>query len=229
MIGIIGAMKIEVDELKANIKEPIKEVISGIEYCAGNLYGKEVVVAACGIGKVNAAVCTQTMILKYKIDMIINTGIAGGMSPKINIGDIVIGSALVQHDVDTSPLGDPVGFISGINRVEIPCTDSLIKKLENAAGRIKGIKMHKGIIATGDQFIGEKEKLYKIVDRFGAIACEMEGASIGHVCYINKVDFAVVRAISDNADSESSMDYTEFQHIAAKNSIEMIKNFLMEE
>jgi adenosylhomocysteine nucleosidase len=193
------------------------------------LYGKQVVVAVCGIGKVNAAICTQTMILKYPVNIILNTGIAGGMSPKIKIGDIVIGSALVQHDMDTSSLGDPLGFIFGINRVEIPSSDILVERLEKVAKKIQGLKVHKGIIATGDQFIGDKEKLYPIVDRFGAIACEMEGASIAQVCYVNQVDFAVVRSISDNADSESTVDFMEFQHMAAKNSIEMIKHFLIED
>ncbi len=225
-IGIIGAMKIEVDELKSQIKDLKIETISNIEFCSGELFGNNVVVAVSGIGKVNAAMCAQTMILKYSPKIIINTGVAAGISGGVKIGDVVIGEAVIQHDMDTSPLGDPIGMISGINIVEIPCSSSVVKKLRESANSIKDLNVYTGIIATGDQFINKVEDLDRIVDQFGAMACEMEGASIGQVCYINAIDFAVVRAISDSGDDSSDMHYEEFMEMAANTSIEMMKNFL---
>ncbi len=113
--------------------------------------------------------------------------------------DIVVADSVVQHDMDTSDLGDPKGFISGIDRIQIPCDEELNDKVRAAAGAVEGLACHQGIIATGDQFVGSKDKLNRLMEEFGAVACEMEGGSIGQVCYINKVPFTVVRAISDNA------------------------------
>ena len=225
-IGIIGAMRIEVEELKSRMKNIKVDRISQMEFYTGELFGKEAVVAVSGVGKVNAAMCAQTMILKYNPEIIINTGVAGGIAKGVRIGDVVIGKAVVQHDMDTSALGDPVGLISGINVVEIPCTELVVEKLKKAAENIENLNIYTGTIATGDQFINSNEQSNLIAERFNAMACEMEGGSIGQVCYINGVDFAIVRAISDNGDDESHMDFEEFVRLAAKNSIEMMTNFL---
>ena len=129
MTGIIGAMKIEVETIKALMENKKSEVISGVEYIAGTLHGKEIVIAVCGIGKVAAAMCAQTMILKYAPERIINTGVGGSLSEKLAIGDIAVAESLVQHDMDTSPLGDPIGHISGINIVNIPCDEKVVDTL----------------------------------------------------------------------------------------------------
>ena len=129
MVGIIGAMHIEVETIKALMENKTVEKISGVEYVKGTLHGKEIVAAVCGIGKVAAAMCTQTMILKYSPDCIINTGVGGSLSTKLAIGDIAVAESLVQHDMDTSPLGDPIGLISGINIVNIPADESVINLL----------------------------------------------------------------------------------------------------
>ena len=215
MIGIIGAMDIEVNSFKELMTDKKTEIISGIEFVRGTLWNKSVVVAVSGVGKVNAAICTQTMCLKYSPEFIINSGVAGGLEKSLNICDVVIASAAVQHDMDTSPLGDPVGFISGINMVDIPCDTNISKTLFDASAT-NGIHTLYGKIASGDQFINSAEKKRYLAETFDAYACEMEAASIGHVAYKNNVPFCILRSISDNADGSSHLTYTEFVAAAAK-------------
>ena len=223
--GIIGAMSVEVEALKAQIKEPITETVSGIEFVSGKLYGKDVVVAQCGIGKVFAALCAQTMILRYSVDRVINTGVAGTLCEELGILNVAVATAVVQHDMDTSPLGDPVGLISGINVVEISASSALADDVKKAADSL-GINCVKGVIASGDQFINNARKKAWIHDTFNAVACEMEGAAIGHVCYVNGVDFAVIRAISDNASGDADIEYPEMVRRAAAQSTDIIKLIL---
>jgi adenosylhomocysteine nucleosidase len=226
MIGIIGAMGVEIKRLSAAIEGKKTVTISGIEYHSGRLCGKEVVTAACGIGKVAAAVCAQTMILKFKPELIINTGVAGSLSPELGVGDIAIAEFSVQHDMDTSPIGDPVGFISGINLVKIPSSERVTRLLEQSIRMLGGVKSLKGTVASGDQFINCFDRKKFIVETFGAVACDMECASIAQVCYINGMDFGAVRAISDSADDDSHVDYARFLETAAENASEAVKHFL---
>lgn len=226
-IGIIGAMEVEVAELIDSMKNIKQEAISGINYFEGTLQGKNVVVAKCGVGKVHAAVCTQTMILKYKPDAIINTGVAGSLNSNLDIADLVISDNVVQHDFDTSAFGDPLGLISGINLVNIPCNKELVEKIKKSADAIEGTNVIVGTIASGDQFICSQDKKNYIVNNFDALCAEMEGASIGHVCYLNNVDFCIVRAISDKADGSAHMDFPTFTIIAAKKSTQLINTFLI--
>ncbi len=227
MIGIIGAMDIEIDALKAELSGVKSEVISGVEFTSGNLYGHPVVMAVCGIGKVFAAICAQTMILKYGVSCVINTGVGGSLSEELGVGDIAIADYAVQHDMDTTPLGDPAGLLSGINIVKLPANKELCERLTAVTSRL-GIKNLLCTVASGDQFIASPEQKDRIVHEFGAAACEMEGAAIAHVCYVNNVPFAIVRSISDNANGKSSVDYPTFRKIAADNSkrviLELIKD-----
>lgn len=225
-IGIIGAMDVEVAELIESMENIKKEIISSITFYEGILQGKNVVVAKCGVGKVHAAVCAQTMILKFKPDAIINTGVAGSLNSELDIADLVISDNVVQHDMDTSGLGDPVGLISGVNLINIPCPKDLVEKIEKSARTIEGTNVIVGTIASGDQFICNQDKKEYIVNNFNALCAEMEGAAIGHVCYLNKVDFCIVRAISDKADGSAHMDFPTFTKIAAKKSTQLINTFL---
>lgn len=227
MIGIIGAMGVEVKALADLLENKKSEAISGVEYLSGTIYGRDVVLAVCGIGKVFAAICAQTMILKYNPEIIINTGVAGTLSEELSIGDIAISDFVVQHDMDTSPLGDPVGLLSGINIVKIPSDEKIYKKIEDAVKKTDTNYII-GTIASGDQFLASNEVKRRIVDNFGAIAGEMEGGSIGHVCYVNKVPFCVLRAISDCADGSGAENYMEFLNKAAENAVEVMKNFISE-
>lgn len=225
MTGLIGAMRVEVDALKEKMENTVCEMVSGVEFCRGTLCGREVVVAQCGVGKVFAALCAQTMILRYGVDRIINTGVAGSLSPKLGVLDVAVATAVVQHDMDTSPLGDPVGLLSGINVVEIPANEALSARIE-AAAREMGKTVVRGVIASGDQFIANAEKKAWITGQFGAVACEMEGAAIGHVCYVNDVDFAVLRTISDNASGEADMEFPEMARRAAEQAQAIILRVL---
>ena len=225
MIGIIAAMDVEMKSLRSYMDNTETEVISGIRFVRGTLEGKDVVTAVCGIGKVFAALCAQTMILHYQPRCIINTGVAGTLTAALTIGSIAVSSAVVQHDMDTSPLGDPVGLISGINKVELPA-DRLLTGQLSACAKVMGIKTATGVIASGDQFVASAERKAFIVEHFKAIACEMEGAAVGQVCYVNKVPFCVLRAISDSADGSSHMDYPTFVQMAAEQSVALLRRFM---
>ena len=225
MIGIIAAMDVEMKSLRSYMENTETEVISGIRFVRGTLEGKDVVTAVCGIGKVFAALCAQTMILHYQPQCIINTGVAGTLTDALTIGSIAVSSAVVQHDMDTSPLGDPVGLISGINKVELPA-DRLLTGQLSACAKVMGIKTATGVIASGDQFVASPERKAFIVERFKAIACEMEGAAVGQVCFVNKVPFCVLRAISDSADGSSHMDYPAFVKMAAEQSVALLRRFM---
>ena len=206
VIGVIAAMKSEIDDLKTRIKDQKTAVFSGITYVYGRLGENNIVAAQCGIGKVFAAVCAQTMILEFKPDEIINIGVGGSLTGKLDIGDIAIADSCVQHDMDTTAVGDPPGLISGINIINIPGDSEIADRLE-AVAKEQGIKALRGVIASGDCFVNSSEKKKAIADAFDAIVCEMEGAAIGHVCYINNVKYCVVRAVSDNGDEDSGKDY----------------------
>lgn len=228
MVGIIAAMKIEADGIIASMEEVCVTNVSGMDFYLGKLNGIKCVVAVSGIGKVFAAVCTQTMILKFAPDFIINTGVAGAVSSEISIGDIVIAKKLVQHDVDTSALGDPVGMISGINTIYFPCDEKISEALFKCAGLFEDRKCVFGTVASGDQFICNKEDKKRISNLFSATACEMEGASIAHVCYINKTPFCVMRVISDGGDEAASFDYSAFALSAANCGINIIKSLFLD-
>ena len=220
MIGIIAAIKPEIEALKAVITDKYVRTVSSVEYISGKLNGREVVVAGCGAGKVNAAVCTQTMILEYMPDVIINTGVGGTLTDELSIGDVAVATKLVQHDFDTTGCGDPRGYI-GVGReymIEMPCTERLVSAIEKAAEE-EGLKTVRGMIASGDTFVSSEAAKSAILENFpGCVACEMEGAAIAQVCLLNNVDFCVVRAISDSADNSAHMDYPSFIKIAAARS-----------
>jgi len=225
MIGIIGAMQPEVEAILGLIEDKKINCVKSFAFHEGKINGKDVVVAQCGIGKVFAAMCAEAMILNYDLDYILNVGVGGTLSDKLSICSIAISKGLIQHDMDTSPLGDPIGMISGINIIEIPANKGVVWKVEEAV-KEAGLNYEIGIIASGDQFINNKEKKEYIKNTFGAIACEMEGAAIAQVAYVNKVPFCVIRAISDSADGSSHMEYAEFLKEAIENTKKVINNLI---
>lgn len=214
-VGIIAAMKIEAENIIAAMDNTSVRTVSGMEFTCGELCGVRCAVAVCGIGKVFAAVCTQTMILEYSPDVIINTGVAGTLTDRLSIGDIIVADRLVQHDMDTSALGDPVGMISGINIVYLPCDIGFSEVLLKTAAA-SGAHCISGTIASGDRFVSDSEDKRRITDLFGASACEMEGAAIAQVCYINSTPCCVMRAISDGGDEAAQIDYPTFAKMAAE-------------
>lgn len=223
VIGIIGAMQMEIDNLKEAMTDTTVSTYSGVEFVKGNIDGKEVVAAVCGIGKVFAAICAEAMILKFDVDMIVNIGVAGSLTKDLSVLDIAVAKNVVQHDMDTSAIGDPVGLLSGINTIFLDANKSMNEVLCKCIEE-KGISYKLGTIATGDQFIAKKEQKDLIKSRFEAIAAEMEGGSIGHVCFINNVPFAILRSISDSEGG--AMDYETFAEKAAVQSIEVVLDFI---
>ena len=226
MIGIIGAMPVEVDGLTAILNEKQGEAVSGIVFYQGKISGVSCVVACCGPGKVNAAVCTQAMLMRYPVSLVINTGVAGGIGPGVRIGDLVVAEGVVQYDFDTSPLDGVKGLLPVLNEVVVPTDQAASDTLLQCARRVNDGNVTRGIVATGDQFISGGEQAAKIRGDFGADACEMEGGSIGQVCALNKIPFAVIRAISDHGDDEASVDFPAFASQAAQKSIELLKTAL---
>lgn len=214
-IGIIGALNDEVREIISKLEDRQTETVGSIEFNLGKLYGRNVVIAKCGVGKVFAAICAEAMIIKYSPSLIVNSGVGGALDKSLRPLDIVFADKLVQHDMDTSPLGDPLGLISGINRVYFETNDRARDVLAQAATDL-GINYAVGTVATGDKFISDKADKDRLISLFGASACEMEGGAIAHTAYVNGVPFIVVRAISDSADGEACMDYPTFLPLATK-------------
>lgn len=226
-IGIIGALDKEVEILVESLEGHEVEAAGSVEFHTGRLFGRSVAVARCGVGKVFAAICAQTMIIKYSPKLIVNTGVGGALASSLAVTDTVIADRLVQHDMDTSAIGDPKGLVSGINKVWFE-TDKEANGILSLAAEELGIRALTGAIASGDKFIASADDKKRIVDEFGACACEMEGAAIAQTAYVNGVRFAVIRAISDTADESSGMTYQEFMPIAARNSarlaLALVKN-----
>ena len=228
MIGIIGAMEEEVAVLKESMDiEKIVEYAS-MQFYKGVLCGKKVVVVRSGIGKVNAAVCAQILADKFNIDVLINTGIAGSLDASIDIGDMVISTDLVEHDMDASIFGDPVGQIPRMDTFSFPADAELVKKAvqENSEAN-PDIKTFTGRIVSGDQFVSSSEVKDKLVNLFDAKCTEMEGAAIAHVAYLNKISCVIIRAISDKADNSATMDYPTFEKQAIKHSVKLVRNLLL--
>lgn len=222
-LGIIAAMELELDGLQAYMKRPKTEVVGGITFIRGKIGGHTVVTAVSGVGKVFAAMCAQTMILRYKPDAVVNVGVAGTLTSRLGIMDVAVADRVCQYDLDTSALGDPAGLISGINKVYIPTDAKLTHAIRTSVLRL-AIPCVTGAIASGDTFVEVSEVKQLIRNQFDAIAVEMEGASIGQVCFVNAVPFAVVRTISDGEGA--AVDYEAFAPAAAQNSISVLLEFL---
>ncbi|MBQ8954207.1 MAG: 5'-methylthioadenosine/adenosylhomocysteine nucleosidase [Clostridia bacterium] len=222
MIGILGAMSVEIDEIKSRIEEKKIETAGGFQFVSGRLNGKAVVAAKCGIGKVNAAVCAQTMILTYRPELIINVGVGGSLNPALRYGDMAIADRVVQHDFDTSPIGDPVGLVATVNRVYFDCDPATVACVKAVVDEMDGVNGMVGVVASGDQFVADAAVKARIVERFHAISCEMEGGAISQACLLAGVKCAVIRSISDNADEGSTTDYGQFVKLAAARSTEVL-------
>ena len=226
--GIIGAMSEEVEKLISEMHETDCQKIGGTEFHVGKLCGKNVIVAECGIGKVNAAMCAQTMITHFGATAIINTGVAGTLSTDVGIGDIVISTETVQHDYDYTEMGYAPGEIPNVGTVAIKADDKLRETAAEAISRTAfGTEVFQGRVCTGDQFIAGEEEMKKITDVFGGLCCEMEGGAIAQVCFLNKVPFVIVRAISDDVDGGGPEDFEKFMKqmaaLCASMTMEMLK------
>ena len=215
-LGIIGAMDVEVAALKAKMENVTVTTRAGMEYYAGTLEGLPAVVVQCGVGKINAAMCTQILIDCFDVTAIVNTGIAGSLCAELDIGDLVISRDAIHHDFDLRFWGRPIGQVPGLDVIAFPADESLMNAAFAAAEAENAGHTKLGRVASGDQFICSKEQKEKIIADTGAICAEMEGASIAHTAYRNGVPFVIIRAISDKADDSAEMDYPTFEAIAAQ-------------
>lgn len=226
-IGIIGAMDKEINSILKDMNVFATKEALGLNFYMGTLQGSpnSIVLVRSGIGKVNAALCVQVLTDLFAVDKIINTGVAGGMADGMKVGDIVISKEAMYHDFDTSPLGDEPGYISGIDKSEFSADESLIIAAENAVKEI-GCNYYIGKVVSGDQFVADSSLKNRIKELFNPMCCEMEGAAIAHACYLNKIPFVVIRAISDNADDDGDVNYEEFSTKSAIIAAEIIKNMV---
>ena len=215
--GIIGAMDSEVTALKEALTEEKVSTIAGMEFHEGKLDGQDVVVVKCSVGKVNAAACTQILIDRFDVDRMINTGVAGSLDADIDIGDIVVSTDAVQHDMDVTPLGYAKGEIPYSSQFVFPADEGMRKSAVQAVSAVAPeIHVFEGRVCSGDQFIASHEQKEAIISEFGGLCCEMEGASIAQVCSLNETPFVIIRAISDKADDSEEMSYVEFEQAAAE-------------
>lgn len=227
IIGIIGAMDEEVAALKEDMEiEEVKEK-AFMSFCKGKLCGREVVVVRSGIGKVNAAICAQLLAQEFKADVLINTGIAGSLDGRIDIGDMVVSTDALYHDVDATIFGYGPGQVPRMEVLSFPADTRLVElaKISNKEAN-PDIHTFAGRVASGDQFISSKEVKDKIIEQFHPLCTEMEGAGIAHAAYLNKISYVIIRAISDKADDSATVDYPVFEKQAIAHSVRLVKNLI---
>lgn len=226
-IGIIGAMDEEIALYLEAMKEPSQSTKAGITYYEGEVEGKTVVVCKSGVGKVNASVCTQILIDQYQVQQVIFTGVAGAVHPELNIGDIVVSTDCVQHDIDVTPLGFAPGQIPFTDKW-IWQADEQLQVLAIEAGKTigEGVQVVSGRILSGDQFVADREKVQWLYQQFDAVCTEMEGAAVAAVCSMNNIPFVVVRSMSDKADGSAHVNFVEFTKLASQRSFEMVVKIL---
>ncbi len=215
------------DQEVAKLKEMMTEVeitkAASMEFCKGKLNGTEAVVVRAGVGKVNAACCTQALIDHFPVSCVINTGIAGSLQASIDIGDIVLATDALEHDMDAVSFGYGLGQIPGMEVFSFTADEKLRKIAKEGCEKVNpDISVHEGRVVTGDQFVSSKEKKTWLVDHFDGCCTEMEGAAIAHVAYLNQIPFLIVRAISDKADDSAHMDYPTFEAKAIEHSVRLI-------
>ena len=217
IIGIIGAMEEEVALLKEMAEIRKTSTVSGMEFIEGTIGKKNVVIVQCGVGKVNAAVCAEALITRFNASCLINTGCAGSLDNRLDIHDFVVSTDVVEHDVDASGIGFPRGEIPYTGRSAYPADETLQKKALKAIREAEpDVTVYSGRICSGDQFIYLQEQRDDIFSAFGALCSEMEGAAIGHVCYLNETPYVIVRAISDKADGSEVVEFSEFEKEASE-------------
>lgn len=225
-IGIIGAMEEEITLVKELMTDITVSEIAGLTFYMGRINDTDLVVVRSGIGKVNAAMCTQILIDRFEVKAIINIGVAGAIADDLEIGDIVLSTKLIEHDFDVTAFGHKKGVIPRMDSSIFIADDKLIDMASDAAKDLKDVYVKKGIVVSGDVFVSSSELKDALQAEFNADCAEMEGAAIAHVCMLNKMPFLVIRAMSDKANGEAPGNFDEFVFEAAKNSKKLILNML---
>lgn len=226
-IGIIGAMELEVEELKSKLQDTKITEKAGMEFYEGTLNGAQTVVVRSGIGKVNAALCVQILADVFEVTHVINTGVAGSLNAKLDIGDILVSKDALHHDMDVRVFGYQLGEVPQMGCREFPADERLISLAMKSCAKVNpDIHCLSGRVVSGDQFISDKSVKEKLISEFQGDCAEMEGASIAHGAYLNKIPFVIIRAISDKADDSAEMDYPSFERAAAKHSALLVEDMV---
>lgn len=226
-LGIIGAMEEEVNIIQGKMKDVTIRSIASMEFHEGNISGKPVVVVRSGIGKVNAAVCTQILVDQYQVSAVINTGVAGSLRNEIDIADLVLSRDALQHDMDATGFGYPMGVIPRMEQSTFQADEELINLAQQICKEhIQNVGVHTGRVVSGDQFISDSAKKQWLIDTFDGYCTEMEGASIAQTAYLNQIPFLIIRAISDKADHSAEMSYNEFEELAIKSTVTLVTGLI---
>ena len=226
-IGIIGAMELEIETLKE--KMTINNTVNkaNMDFFEGTLNGTDIVLVKCGIGKVNAGMWAQMLAGHFGVSHIINTGVAGSLDARIDIGDIVISTAATYHDMDVTVFGYKLGEVPQLGTPEFIADETLVELAKTSCETVNTeIQVFKGLVVSGDQFICSQSAKDTILNNFDALCTEMEGAAIAHGAFLNKIPFVVIRAISDKADNSAEMDYPTFEKEAAIHCAKLIEHML---
>lgn len=226
-IGIIGAMELEVEELKS--KMTVSNIVkkANMDFYEGTLNGAPVVIVRSGIGKVNAALCVQILVDVFNITHVINTGVAGSLNAKLDIGDILISKDAIHHDMDVTIFGYQLGEVPQMGCREFPADENMMTLAKASCEKVNpDVHAIIGRVVSGDQFISSKEVKDKLITTFQGDCAEMEGASIAHGAYLNNIPFVIIRAISDKADDSAEMDYPTFEKAAAKHSALLVEDLV---
>lgn len=225
-IGIIGAMSEEIENFLDGMSNVIIHKKAGIIFYEGSMNGKSVILCKSGVGKINAAVCTQILIDDFNIEQIIFTGVAGALHSELEIGDIVVSTAAMQHDIDASALGFNKGIIPFADRSVFEADEDLIRLALKASEEISEGKVVTGLILSGDQFISAGQAAKELHELFGGYCTEMEGAAVAQVCHMNEIPFVIVRSMSDKADGSAHINFPEFTKLASRRSYLIVDKML---
>ena len=220
-LGIIGAMQVEVEILLGAMENKKAMEKAGSTFYEGTLNGLSAVVVQCGVGKVNAAMCAQILCDLYNVTHLVNTGIAGSLCADLDIGDLVVSTDAMYHDMDAVHFGYPFGKVPGMDVIAFPADETMIRYAFDAAEAVNPGHTKLGRVASGDQFVAVKELKEKIISNTQGLCTEMEGAAIAQTAYRNGLPFVILRAISDKADDSAEMDYPTFERIAAHRCAEV--------
>lgn len=221
-IGIIGAMAEEIERIERDMVHATTATHAGIVFHEGVLHGRKAVLCRSGVGKVNAAVCTQLLIDRYGVNLILFTGVAGALDPELEIGDIVVSTDCVQHDMDVTALGFAKGVIPYADLSEFRADPTLVDLACREGAALAGRRVKKGRVLSGDRFIADREAVRQLREEFGGACVEMEGAAVAQVCAMNEVPFVIIRSMSDKADGSAHVNFAEFTRLAADQSYQLV-------
>ena len=225
-VGVIGAMREEIELLQQALENPETETYAGMTFYSGLLQGRQVVCVKSGVGKVNAAVCTEALIARFGADAVVFTGVAGALDPSLDIGDMVVSSNCMQHDMDATPLGFARGEIPFQETYDFPSAPGLVRLAREACMRVHAGRCLVGRVLSGDQFIADRATVKWLHETLKGVCVEMEGAAVAQVCHMHGIPHVIIRSISDRADGSAHVNFEVFKDKAAQKSMAIVREML---